>query len=119
MQCVEVNSECFTSPRIAHHNALSTVIMVLWLFKRFSVSPADLEFVKTFLFTYQAFTTPEKLLRKLIERYNVVCPEGMPLKEFDVMRQTIQARVINAVRLWVDLSVDFKGTCVRWLIPLK
>jgi hypothetical protein len=68
----------------------------------------DLEFVKTFLFTYQAFTTPEKLLRKLIERYNVVCPEGMPLKEFDVMRQTIQARVINAVRLWVDLSVDFK-----------
>lgn len=70
----------------------------------------DLEFVKTFLFTYQAFTTPEKLLKKLIERYNVVCPEGMSLKEFDVMRQTIQARVINALRLWVDLSVDFKGT---------
>jgi hypothetical protein len=68
----------------------------------------DLEFVKTFLFTYQAFTTPEKLLRKLIERYNVVCPEGMPLKEFGIMRQTIQARVINALRLWVDLCVDFK-----------
>ena len=71
--------------------------------------PSDLEFVKTFLFTYQAFTTPEKLLRKLIERYNVVCPEGMPLKEFGIMRQTIQARVINALRLWVDLCVDFKG----------
>ena len=74
-----------------------------------SLAVPDLEFVKTFLFTYQAFTTPEKLLRKLIERYNVVCPEGMPLKEFDVMRQTIQARVINALRLWVDLSVDYKG----------
>ena len=71
--------------------------------------PSDLEFVKTFLFTYQAFTTPEKLLRKLIERYNVVRPEGMPLKEFGVMRQTIQARVINALRLWVDFCVDFKG----------
>ena len=71
--------------------------------------PSDLEFVKTFLFTYQAFTTPGKLLRKLIERYNVVRPEGMPLKEFGVMRQTIQARVINALRLWVDFCVDFKG----------
>jgi hypothetical protein len=74
----------------------------------------DLEFVKTFLFTYQAFITPEKLLRKLIERYNVVCPPGLPLKEFDVMRQTIQARVINALRLWVDLSVDFKDN-----VPLQ
>lgn len=69
----------------------------------------DLEFVKTFLFTYQAFTTPEKLFKKLLERYNVVRPEGMSLKEFGIMRQTIQARVINALRLWVDLSVDFKG----------
>ena len=25
------------------------------------------------------------------------------------MRQTIQARVINALRLWVDFCVDFKG----------
>lgn len=71
----------------------------------------DLEFVKTFLYTYQSFSTPERLLKKLIERYNVVRPLGMSLKEFSVMKQTIQARVINAFKLWVDLSADFKGWC--------
>ena len=110
---------------INHHNAFSigfipVIMVVLCVVVILHLSPADLEFVKTFLFTYQAFTTPEKLLRKLIERYNVVCPEGMPLKQFDVMRQTIQARVINALRLWVDLSVDFKGIYIRWLlVPLE
>lgn len=68
----------------------------------------DMEFVKTFLYTYQSFATPEKLLKKLIERYNVVRPEGMSFREFAVLKQTIQARVINALRLWVELSVDFK-----------
>ena len=81
-----------------------------------SLSP-DLEFVKTFLLTYQSFSTPERLLKKLIERYNVVRPSGMPFKNFAIMKQTIQARVINAFKLWVDLSVDFKGrllvyTCI-------
>ena len=71
--------------------------------------PTDLEFVKTFLYTYQSFSTPERLLKKLIERYNVVRPEGMTLKAFSVMKQTIQARVINAFKLWVDVSADFKG----------
>lgn len=69
----------------------------------------DLEFVKTFLLTYQSFATPDKLLRKLIERYNVVRPDDMSLVEFAHMRQTIQARVINALRLWVEYGVDFKG----------
>ncbi len=78
-----------------------------------SLIPADMEFVKTFLFTYQSFVTPEMLLRKLIERYNVVRPEGMSLKEFAVFRHTIQARVINTLRLWVDLSGDFKGIHCR------
>lgn len=68
-----------------------------------------MEFVKTFLYTYQSFATPDRLLRKLIERYNVVRQVGQSNKAFAVMKQTIQARVINALKLWVDLSVDFKG----------
>ncbi|XP_019851329.1 PREDICTED: uncharacterized protein LOC100638387 isoform X1 [Amphimedon queenslandica] len=73
-----------------------------------SVTDHDIEFVKTFLLTYQSYATPDKLLRKLIERYNVVRPLGTSLGEFSQMRQTIQARVINALRLWVEYGVDFK-----------
>lgn len=65
--------------------------------------------MKTFLYTYQSFATPERLLKKLIERYNVVRSSGVSLKNFAVIKQTIQARVINALKLWVDLNVDFKG----------
>ena len=66
-----------------------------------------------FLYTYQSFATPERLLKKLIERYNVVRPPNVGFKSFAVMKQTIQARVINAFKLWVDLSVDFKGTTLE------
>lgn len=75
----------------------------------FLLPTTDIEFVKTFLYTYQSFATPDRLLRKLIERYNVVQPEGMSSRGFAVMKQTIQARVINALKLWTELSVDFKG----------
>lgn len=77
--------------------------------------------MKTFLYTYQSFATPQRLLKKLIERYNVVRPSGMSFKGFAVMKQTIQARVINAFKLWVELSVDFKGMCsapCREVVPL-
>ena len=50
----------------------------------------DMQFVKTFLLTYQSFTTPESLLMKLIERYNVIRPVGMPMKNFSMFRTTIQ-----------------------------
>lgn len=82
-------------------------------------SSQDLEFVKSFLLIYQSFTTPDELLNKLEERYHVVRPEGMSLKEFVVMRQTIQLRVINALKLWVELSVDFIGMLCFWInVPL-
>ena len=51
---------------------------------------SDMQFVKTFLLSYQSFTTPLRLLGKLVERYNVVRPEGMPLQEFRALRITIQ-----------------------------
>ncbi|XP_019852599.1 PREDICTED: ras guanine nucleotide exchange factor K-like isoform X1 [Amphimedon queenslandica] len=73
-----------------------------------SVTDHDIEFVKAFLLTYQSYATPDKLLRKLVERYNVVRPSGTSLEEFSQMRQTIQARVINALRLWVEYGVEFK-----------
>ncbi len=33
---------------------------------------SDMEFMKAFLMTYSTFTTPEKLLLKLIERYRIL-----------------------------------------------
>jgi len=58
-------------------------------------------FVKTFLLSYQSFTTPDKLLHKLIERYNVVRAEGMDLQQFDANRTTIQ---VSTATLVVSLS---------------
>jgi len=33
----------------------------------------------------------------------------MSAQGFAVMKQTIQARVINAMKIWTEISVDFKG----------
>ena len=65
-----------------------------------------MDFVHTFLGTYQNFTKPEKFFNKLQERYLVVRPEGMPFKEFNGFRTNIQVRTINAIRLWLDTAGD-------------
>lgn len=56
-----------------------------------------MEFQKTFLLTYQSFTTPENLLKKLSQRYKV------PENKFDVNQtKVIQLRVINVIRKWLE-----------------
>lgn len=70
----------------------------------------DLDFMKTFLLTYQSFTTPGALLLKLIERYHVPwnVKDGMPFDEFDKMRLKVQLRVCNVLQQWVKkFSFDF------------
>jgi hypothetical protein len=60
--------------------------------------------VKTFLLTYQSFTTPSVLLRKLIERYHVprqpYNSRRLPFDEFDKLRIRIQLRVCNVIQQW-------------------
>eukprot|EP00842_Homolaphlyctis_polyrhiza_P000741 jgi/Hompol1/1668/HPOL_002322-RA len=51
-----------------------------------------LDFVKTFLLTYQSFTTAEILLRKLEDRQS--------WQEFEKHRATIQLRVCNVMLQW-------------------
>lgn len=65
-----------------------------------------MDFVHTFLATYQNFTKPEKLFSKLRERYWVIRPEKMAFKEFTAFRTNIQVRTINALRLWLDTAGD-------------
>ena len=67
----------------------------------------------TFLLSYQTFTTPENLLAKLIQRYHIVRPADMSYSDFGNMRTSIQARVINALRLWVEHGDDFKGETLQ------
>eukprot|EP01132_Coremiostelium_polycephalum_P005608 gene5608-6979_t len=65
-------------------------------------SKVDLQFLKTFLMTYQSFCTPENLLNKLIQRYNVpkYTKKGGSITE--EATKTIQIRVINVLKKWVD-----------------
>ncbi|KAF2069090.1 hypothetical protein CYY_009588 [Polysphondylium violaceum] len=56
----------------------------------------DIQFLKTFLMTYQSFCSPEKLMNKLIQRYNV------PSNLDEVAVKTIQIRVINVLKKWMD-----------------
>lgn len=59
-------------------------------------------FVSTFLLTYDLFTTPDILLQKLIERYNVPVDNSKTQEENDLERTSIQLRVINAIKLWLE-----------------
>lgn len=75
----------------------------------------DMKFVHTFITTYQSFTTPEHLLGKLIQRYNVPVPQNKDSNELaqwakvstilphcQGTRLPIQVRVYNVLRIWVD-----------------
>ncbi|KAH6563341.1 hypothetical protein BASA60_010721 [Batrachochytrium salamandrivorans] len=61
---------------------------------------AYLDFVKTFLLTYQSFTTADVLLQKLSDRYAVPNLKGLSWPEFDKFRTTVQLRVCNVLLQW-------------------
>lgn len=56
----------------------------------------DTPFMKTFMLTYQSFTTPPLLLEKLLQRYNVpaTCPEDRRIQ--------VQLRVAEVLKIWME-----------------
>lgn len=62
----------------------------------------DIEYMKTFLLTYQSFTTPAKLLQKLIQRYHVPQKSGVPDDEYKKICVVIQLRVVNVIKAWIN-----------------
>lgn len=69
--------------------------------------------MKTFLLTFQSFTSPEILLRKLIERYHVPRNKSklQSFGEFEKYRQKIQLRVCNILQQWTrKFPFDFVVT---------
>ncbi|KAF2071514.1 hypothetical protein CYY_007175 [Polysphondylium violaceum] len=74
----------------------------------------DLEYAKTFLLTYQSFTTPEKLLQKLIQRYHVPQKQGQTEFEWRKIAVPIQLRVVNILKTWIkDYFSDFNDKLIQ------
>ncbi|EGC37703.1 hypothetical protein DICPUDRAFT_46357 [Dictyostelium purpureum] len=74
----------------------------------------DLEYTKTFLLTYQSFTTPEILLEKLIQRYHVPQKPGQSIEEWKKSAVPIQLRVANVIRTWIkDYFSDFNDRLIQ------
>jgi len=74
--------------------------------KMTSQNAPDLEFMKAFLMTYPSFTTPQILLRKLLERYHVPISPMENNAEFESFRKTvvrpIQLRVCSVLKHWME-----------------
>jgi hypothetical protein len=64
----------------------------------------DSNFTNTFLLTYRSFTTPEQLLKKLLERYDVSDEVS------DKSKGIIQMRVCVVLKRWVELFNDERET---------
>ncbi|KAJ3445578.1 ras guanine nucleotide exchange factor i-related [Anaeramoeba flamelloides] len=74
---------------------------------------SDTDFMKIFLMTCQSFTTPRKLLRKLLQRYNV--PRGnLTLEKYQEKKQKIQIKVCNVLISWIkDYFSDFNESLIN------
>ncbi|KAJ6229147.1 guanine nucleotide exchange factor [Anaeramoeba flamelloides] len=57
---------------------------------------------KTFLMTYQSFTTPKELLNKLIERYHVPRNYVKKFTDFKKKRHLIQVRIGTVLKKWIE-----------------
>ncbi|BGP55990.1 cell division cycle-related protein [Rhodotorula sphaerocarpa] len=70
----------------------------------------DSSYLSAFLMTYRTFCTSHQLLDELIERYNVLEPEGLDAnehKEWESRKQRpIRARVTNLLKAWVREYMD-------------
>ena len=75
----------------------------------FNVFIIDVTHLKTFITTYRSFTSPDILLQKIIQRYNV--PD-----EFGQKRLMIQLRCANFLKQWVETSfADFDENFINEL----
>eukprot|EP00002_Diphylleia_rotans_P008724 TRINITY_DN1872_c0_g1_i1.p1 TRINITY_DN1872_c0_g1~~TRINITY_DN1872_c0_g1_i1.p1 ORF type:complete len:728 (-),score=130.63 TRINITY_DN1872_c0_g1_i1:227-2410(-) len=77
---------------------------------------ADSNFVKTFIMTYRSFTTPEKLLYKLLRRYRVPCDSDLSADDRQAwdreVQRPIQLRVCSVLKMWLESNMyDLDKKC--------
>jgi hypothetical protein len=64
----------------------------------------DTEYVGQFLLTYRSFALPERVLQKLVEKFNVSPPANATFEQTEEFKKTqsiIRNRVINVVKTWL------------------
>jgi len=72
-------------------------------------SIVDRSFLQAFMLTYRSFTTPERLLSKLMERYNVP-------RSAREDKATVQLRVCVTIKYWIENQIrDFSPELVDQL----
>ncbi|EGC38782.1 hypothetical protein DICPUDRAFT_96796 [Dictyostelium purpureum] len=70
----------------------------------------DPNFLKTFLYTHSSFTTSEKLLKKLIQRYAVPNSNNNDPKYKPEVVDPVRQRVCDVLKYWVDKCAwDFRS----------
>ncbi|EAL60855.1 Ras guanine nucleotide exchange factor [Dictyostelium discoideum AX4] len=62
----------------------------------------DPNFLKVFLYTHSSFTTSEKLLKKLIQRYQVPNSNANEPKYKSEVVEPVRQRVVDVLKYWVD-----------------
>ena len=79
------------------------IFLSLFIYIYFCLLFPDLAYVKTFLLTYRSFTTPEILLKKIIERYHVPRPVNAAFDDFERnIKRPIQLRACNVLKQWME-----------------
>lgn len=66
--------------------------------------------VKAFLCTYQSFTTPKTLLKKLVDRFHV--PQSIPQTD----KVVIQMRICTLIKHWVEMYFGDLGDILDSII---
>jgi hypothetical protein len=72
----------------------------------------DAVYLKTFFYTYQSFTSPETLLKKIIQKYHVRPEKGVVVddKYRAEIIDPVQTRVCRVLKFWIEQCPwDFNG----------
>jgi len=82
------------------------------------VDNQDIVLQKTFITTYRSFTTPEKLFRKLRQRYAMKVPHLPPSVSREEYHKLfvmpVQLRIINVLKQWMEMSFfDFSDQLIE------
>ncbi len=63
----------------------------------------DVNDIKAFMATYQTFTTPQQLVRKLIQRFEVPPPETSDVQDWNrEFKKPIQLRVSKILKIFIE-----------------